>query len=523
MEAFYGDNRLLAVPFVAVCLMQLFWFLIKGKKDGLGQRPLWMTDLIVCLSVAFTVGTLLHQYPGTKVPVSTDASVFLYIGKQMHAGKIPYVDLFDHKGPALYVIQYLGYLIWPSSVAGGVWILEVITYAVTAWLMMKLTEPVVRDYRSKYLALMMVLVACGFKMYSGGNFTEEHALPWIALSAWIFFLFFQSGRYTRLQIMILGFSCMVVLLLQVNLVTVWVAFVPVVLIVLLQKKRYQDVGCCILYFLIGMGAAFLPVLIWAIHDHFLKAMWDVYIRFNFEYSENMAPGLQGYLKLTKDTLGRIWPALVALVVALIRDPRSKPQWLNLWFLAVSIVLTQMSGRNSPYYRLVLFPAMILPFVGFFDCLWDCYCGKKTRTRNDAIVILSCVLLVSASAAHRYMSNRNGTGDAVVVRYLKENTTEEDTVLIVGNYAWPYIAADRTTENRFFFQWPPIDVSDELYAEFLTELEDHPSDIVILPEEENSKLQIPGEGKIDQALELLEEWGYQKEQYDGFRVYLAPEN
>ena len=127
MEAFYGDNRLLAVPFVAVCLMQLFWFLIKGKKDGLGQRPMWMTDLIVCLSVAFTVGTLLHQYPGTKVPVSTDASVFLYIGKQMHAGKIPYVDLFDHKGPALYLIQYLGYLIWPSSVAGGVWILEVIT------------------------------------------------------------------------------------------------------------------------------------------------------------------------------------------------------------------------------------------------------------------------------------------------------------------------------------------------------------------------------------------------------------
>ena len=125
---------------------------------------------------------------------------------------------------------------------------------------MKLTEPVVRDYRSKYLALMMVLVACGFKMYSGGNFTEEHALPWIALSAWIFFLFFQSGRYTRLQIMILGFSCMVVLLLQVNLVSVWVAFVPVVLIVLLQKKRYQDVGCCILYFLIGMGAAFLPRL-----------------------------------------------------------------------------------------------------------------------------------------------------------------------------------------------------------------------------------------------------------------------
>ena len=122
-----------------------------------------------------------------------------------------------------------------------------------------------------------------------------------------------------------------------------------------------------------------------------------------------------------------------------------------------------------------------------------------------------------------MSNRNNTEEDIVVRYLKEQTTEDDRVLIVGNYAWPYVAADRTTDNRFFFQWPPIQVSDELYAEFLEELEIHPSNVVVLPENENSKLQIPGEGKIDRALELLEQMGYQREQYDGFRVYLAPSN
>ena len=386
----------------------------------------------------------------------------------------------------------------------------------------QLAEAAEQDYRSKYLALIMVLISCGFKMYSGGNFTEEHALPWITVSTYIFFRFFLTRQYTRFQILILGFSCAVVLLLQVNLVTVWVAFVPVVLIVLFREKRYSDVGNCLLYFVIGMGMAAIPVLIWAVHDHFLKAMWDVYILFNFEYSENMAPGFAGYLKLTRDTLGRIWPALAALVVALIRKPKSKVQWLNLWFLMVSIVLTQMSGRNSPYYRLVLLPAMILPFVGFFDCLWDFYRRGKSVHRNDAVVVLSCLLLISAAAAHRYLSNRNSTGDVAVVRYLKENTTEDDSVLIIGNYAWPYIAADRTTENRFFFQWPPIDVSDELYEEFLTELESHPSDVVILPEEENAELQIPGEGKIDHTLDLLEEMGYRKEQHDGFRVYLAPE-
>ncbi|MBQ9664091.1 MAG: hypothetical protein IJV40_13160 [Oscillospiraceae bacterium] len=523
MEAFYGDNRLLAIPFIAVCLMQVFWFLVKGRREQDSKRSSGLTDLIVCVCVAFTVGTLLHQYPGTKVPVSTDSSVFLYIGKQMHAGKIPYVDLFDHKGPALYVIQYLGYLIWPGSAAGGVWILETVSYAVTAWLMLKTAAIAEEDYRSKYLALIMVLIACGFKMYSGGNFTEEHALPWIALSAYIFFLYFKTGKYTRFQIIALGFSCMVVLLLQGNLITVWVAFIPVILFLLIREKRYLEVGRCILDFTVGMFAAFLPVLIWALHDHFLKAMWEVYILFNFEYSENMAPGLLGYLDLTRDTLARIWPALVALVVALIREPKNKFQWLNLWFLMVSIVLTQVSGRASPYYRLVLFPAVMLPFVGFFDGLWRLYGRKRVQRRNDAVVILSCLLLVAAAAGHRYLSNRNNTEEDIVVRYLKEQTTEDDRVLIVGNYAWPYVAADRTTDNRFFFQWPPIQVSDELYAEFLEELEIHPSNVVVLPENENSKLQIPGEGKIDRALELLEQMGYQREQYDGFRVYLAPSN
>ena len=501
--------------------MQGFWFLIKGRAREQKKPASWAVDLLVCVCVAFTVGTLLHQYPGTKVPVSTDGSVFLYIGKQMHAGKVPYVDLFDHKGPALYVIQYLGYLIMPNSIAGGVWILEMISLTVTAMFMMKTARLVAKDVRSGYLALMMVLISCGFKMYMGGNFTEEHALPWIAISVYIFNLFFLSGRYTLLQILALGFSCMVVLLLQGNLITVWVAFVPVVLIILLKEKRFADIGRCILFFVLGMILAVVPVIIWAWHDGFLKTMWDIYIKFNFEYSDNMAPGLQGYLELTADTLNRIWPGIVALTVALLYDRKNKLQWLNVWLIAVSIVLTQVSGRDSPYYRIVILPALVLPFTGFFDALWSLYGRGKEQRRNDAIVVLSCLLLAGAAAAHRYRSNLGNTGDEGVVRYLKENTEESDTVLTIGNYAWPYIAANRTTENRFFFQWPPIQVSDELYEEFLLELQTHPSDVVILPESENSKLQIPGEGKIDHALELLEELGYQREQHDGFRVYLAP--
>ena len=138
-----------------------------------------------------------------------------------------------------------------------------------------------------------------------------------------------------------------------------------------------------------------------------------------------------------------------------------------------------------------------------------------------MIVLCCLLLASAAVAHRAVSNLRPRYNDGVVPYLTEQTEEGDDVLIIGNYAWPYLAADRTTQNRFFFQWPPIQVSDELYQEFLAELNQHPSDYVILAEHENAELKIPGEGKIDNMLEMLTKQGYQKEQHEGFSAYIAP--
>ena len=110
------------------------------------------------------------------------------------------------------------------------------------------------------------------------------------------------------------------------------------------------------------------------------------------------------------------------------------------------------------------------------------------------------MLASAAVAHRAVSNLRPRYNDGVVPYLTKQTEESDDILIIGNYAWPYLAADRTTQNRFFFQWPPIQVSDELYRQFLEELDRHPSDVVILAEHENAELKIPGEGKIDFELQ-----------------------
>lgn len=44
----------------------------------------------------------------------SDSAIFLLIGKGITAGYIPYVDLFDHKGPVMFFIEALGWWISPN-------------------------------------------------------------------------------------------------------------------------------------------------------------------------------------------------------------------------------------------------------------------------------------------------------------------------------------------------------------------------------------------------------------------------
>ena len=57
----------------------------------------------------------------------------------MFNGKVPYKDLFEQKGPLLYLIYGIGYLISHDTFL-GVYLLEVISYTILAIFFLKLLE-----------------------------------------------------------------------------------------------------------------------------------------------------------------------------------------------------------------------------------------------------------------------------------------------------------------------------------------------------------------------------------------------
>ena len=123
----YDNNLLYAALCASVLLLQAFWFLIPstGLEVEVSRKKELLAFAVCCACITLAASTLFRLFPGNNRPPAEDSSVFLYIGKRMLEGKLPYRDLFDHKGPILYLIEVLGLRLSPHS-TNGVWMLEVL-------------------------------------------------------------------------------------------------------------------------------------------------------------------------------------------------------------------------------------------------------------------------------------------------------------------------------------------------------------------------------------------------------------
>ena len=99
--------------------VQFIWLHFPKNGKVISEQNGRVLDLFFCFCTAVAVGTLFHLYPGNHLHPTGDSAAFVFIGKQMLKGKVPYLDYFDHKGPLLYLIEYAGLMISRGSTNGA--------------------------------------------------------------------------------------------------------------------------------------------------------------------------------------------------------------------------------------------------------------------------------------------------------------------------------------------------------------------------------------------------------------------
>lgn len=121
--------------------------------------------------------------------METDSAVFNTIAMVMEKGYIPYRDSFDHKGPLIYFLNYLGRQIAPYR---GIWLLEFITLYFTFYMMYRIGCLCCRHLHA---AIILLFTAAPlFTFFESGNKVEEFSLPFIALSLYLFLDYLMNRR-----------------------------------------------------------------------------------------------------------------------------------------------------------------------------------------------------------------------------------------------------------------------------------------------------------------------------------------
>ncbi|MDE7418082.1 MAG: hypothetical protein K2N44_17575 [Lachnospiraceae bacterium] len=416
----------------------------------------------------------------------TDSSVFRYVAFVMSKGGMPYKDAFDHKGPLLYLINYLGLMV---SYNHGVWCMEFVFMAVFLVCAYKIAR--LFCGRGVSCFLTAVAVAPLEYYYEGGNLTEEYAMPFLAIALYLFIDYFLNEKINSFRLILCGGCFSAVLMLRANMISVWMVFCIAVLVWNIKQKRAIPWNF-LLWFLVGCMIVMLPIVIWLLYGKAFSYFVNDYLLFNLRYiSYEERSNLYNKYNSTMNFLN--CNLLLVSIVALLYLIREKNKCFfdsaYLIYVVVTLLSVSMSGMSYGHYGMILIPLFLYP-------LSRAYVVMVSEERGH-YAAMSYTILLLFMAFTSWKSNLDTLANGLHIRYTQqestplseeekvlmwvvtENTSEAEPILVIGNKNSYYLESRRLAASRFSYQLPIAKIANDIREEFVAELVREKPKIIIV--------------------------------------------
>ncbi|SFC74919.1 hypothetical protein [Butyrivibrio sp. YAB3001] len=432
------------------------------------------------LVLLFGFNSPLHPWIGREA--ATDSSVFKTVALMMEHGYMPYKDSFDHKGPLLYIINFLGDMI---SQYRGVWAIEMISLAVTIFMMYKISRmssSIISSFFSVVVSFSLL-----FKFFKGGNLVEEYAMPLIAISTYIFIDYLKNNIISLARIIIAGACFGMTLMLRPNMIAIWIVYCISILIFLLIQKEYKILWRYLLLFLLGIIIVIMPILLWLVLNQDLSFFLQDYIIFNFKYSSA--------------TLNNKWECAIVFfenlvyVIAMVSMAYHTIKNANLLnvsymcYLLLTVFMIAMGGAPYEHYGMVMVPAVAYPLSLLFEEIENI----EDKQTEKVVYFLTTMFLICEIIANDWMElikwipadyvnrNENNRTEAVehAVELIDVLTDEDDLITVYGNFDIIYVLSNRKHATRYSYQYPIRWVRNEIIEEYFNELQEEMPKIVVV--------------------------------------------
>lgn len=443
---------------------------------------------IIIIAFIFLTNSDVYIWKASSA-VDIDQAVFKTVALMMERGYMPYRDSFDHKGPLLYIINFLGNQI---SSYRGVWFIEYIFMVIMLLCLYKIA----RLNCGKVLSCISMLMAVSLlnNFFELGNLVQEYAMAPISLSLFIFLDYFLNKKISRMRLILNGICFGCVLLLQPNMISVWIVFCIAILIQCIRNKSYQDLSMFLLFFILGAGIIIVPVIIWLAANDSLMDCWRAYIQFNLMYTSEMSSFAEKWESFFFyfDYLEIILSIAICVYLAL--KGTNKVYAIYLCYLLCTLYLIAISGLQFPHYAMILVPAVVFPISALFSiCQKHISPKSSVNSPNVAILLVTLyflanfivpTLLPPLGSLISLYNTRNESDYPKLVEdvcyVIEENSTYDETISIYGSWDIIYVLSDRMHATKYSYIIPIGKIMPDIMDEYWEEMEEEPPKLIILP-------------------------------------------
>ena len=241
---------------------------------------------LVCNIALFVIATLFitlfakGSSPLYKYTYGYDNSIFMYVGKAMKNGYIPYRDLYEIKGPILFLIQYLGQSLKEGK--WGIFIIEIINFNIIVFL----SFYIARLYVGRIKALLIVLISLIFWRYSYETFPTGNIVEaWSTMFSFVAVYIILAIKDKRLiHYIIIGMLAMCSALIRLTDCVIVGACIIYSFICMIKARDVKCLVKSILAILAGCLIILIPIVIYYAAHNALRDMVDAIILFSIKYS-----------------------------------------------------------------------------------------------------------------------------------------------------------------------------------------------------------------------------------------------
>ena len=434
------------------------------------KTNVWKTVYPICLLFS-AVFLFLCTKSSPLFPLNdwVDANIYFTIGKGMMHGHVPYLDLYDQKGPIAFLIFGIASLISGTSFF-GVYLVEVIAFSFFLFACYR----IVALYTSRYALLTLPVFSAfilGSLSFSHGGSFEELMMPLFAWSLYDTLRYFKESYPNPVPMKMIARNALfagIMLFGKFNLLAFYFVWMAVLLIAQLLQKQWKRAILSSALFLGVMFAVGIPFVVYFAANGALKDFYYYYFYSNiFNYSVTDTSSIWHTVFIIVKSVGAFsyrnpqMAALIALGLGWFtfqkREQARAIEKINVLGMAGLLACAiYMGGLGYRYYGLALTPFMALGMVPIVRLIekWQALATKAWLKRvSFAVVSLLMLGLALLISDNRYMLSiqREDTPQAHFAQVMRQQKKEQDISLLC--YAMPdagfYLAADVIPPYRFF--------------------------------------------------------------------------